>query len=194
VYCEITLGISLDLDLGDRVYPLVMARDGLLIGEVAKQTGASRKALRLYEQAGILPPARRTEAGYRVYGADDLDLLAFVRQAQSLGFSLEEIKEIVSIKRAGRVPCPRVRELVGRKADELDQRLKDLTEVRDGLRAMLSGWRSTGLGRTICPNIEATYRTPARRRKRDGEREDVAVPDVRSVPRGRDHGRRGADR
>jgi MerR family transcriptional regulator, copper efflux regulator len=89
-----------------RVYRQVMTRDGLLIGEVAKRSGASRKALRLYEQAGILPPAQRTEAGYRVYGAEALDLLAFVRQAQRLGFTLREIKEVVSMKRAGRAPCP----------------------------------------------------------------------------------------
>ena len=53
-----------------------MVGDGLLIGEVAKRSGASRKALRLYERAGILPATRRTEAGYRVFGADVLDLVA----------------------------------------------------------------------------------------------------------------------
>jgi DNA-binding transcriptional MerR regulator len=92
---QVTWRLSLDLAPRARVYPLVMAREGLLIGEVAKRSGASRKALRLYEQAGILPPAPRTEAGYRVYGAEALDLLAFVRQAQRLGFTLEEIKETV---------------------------------------------------------------------------------------------------
>ena len=132
-----------------------MSRDGLLIGEVARRSGASRKALRLYEKAGILQAPRRTGAGYRVYGPDALDLLAFVRQAQRLGFTLDEIKDIVAIRRAGRAPCPHVRELVRRKADDLDQRLKDLNEVRDGLRALLNGWRSTGLGRaTVCPHIE----------------------------------------
>jgi DNA-binding transcriptional MerR regulator len=177
-----------------------MARDGLLIGEIAKQSGASRKALRLYEQAGILPPARRTQAGYRVYGADALHLLVFVRQAQRLGFTLPEIKEVVAIKRAGRAPCPHVRDLVRRKAEDLDQRLRDLTEVRDGLRAMLNGWDSMGDGRAaICAHIEGAGRTntntpPPRRRNRDGEHEDVAVPDVRPVPRGRGRGRRGADR
>ena len=137
-----------------------MRTDGLLIGEMAKRSGATRKALRLYEKAGILPAARRTEAGYRVYDADALDLLAFVRQAQRLGFTLEEIGEIVAIKRAGRAPCPDVRELVRRKADDLDQRLRDLREVRDGFRTMLNGWRSTGLGRAaVCPHIERTSRT-----------------------------------
>src|SRR6266508_1623196 len=124
-----------------------MGRDGLMIGEVEKESGASRKALRLYEAAGILPAHRRTAAGYRVYGADTLALLSFVRQAQRLGFSLDEIKEIVAIKRAGRAPCHHVRDLVRRKTDELDRRLTDLMEMRNGLRALVKGWRSSGQGR-----------------------------------------------
>ena len=67
-----------------------MNRNGLLIGEVAAQAGVSRKALRLYEAAGILPPARRTTAGYRVHGSDAVTLLAFVSQAWRLGFRLDE--------------------------------------------------------------------------------------------------------
>jgi DNA-binding transcriptional MerR regulator len=176
-----------------------MQRDGLLIGQVAKRTGLSRKALRLYEEAGILPAAGRTEAGYRVYSTAVLDLLAFVRQAQRLGFTLPEIKEVVSIKRAGRAPCPHVRDLVRRKADDLDQRLRDLTEVRDSLRALLDGWRTTGLrNAVVCAHIEKIGRTtndnPPRRRRRDGEREDVTLPDVRTLPGDRDRGRRSPSR
>ena len=132
-----------------------MSRDGLLIGEVAKRSGASRKALRLYEAAGILPAARRTSSGYRVFDNEALDLLAFVRQAQRLGFTLDQIKEIVAIKRAGRAPCPHVRDLVKRKAEELEQRLADLMEIRDGLRALLQSWRSLRRNRAaVCPHIE----------------------------------------
>jgi DNA-binding transcriptional MerR regulator len=134
-----------------------MGRDGLLIGEVATRSGASRKALRLYEHAGILPQSRRTPSGYRVYDSQALGLIAFVRKAQRLGFTLDEIKEIVAIKRAGRVPCSHVRDLVRRKTDELDQHLKDLMEVREGLRALLNGWRSARQGQAIvCPHIEHT--------------------------------------
>ncbi len=143
-----------------------MGRNGLLIGEVARQSGASRKALRLYEASGILPAPRRTASGYRVYERDTLDLVAFVRQAQRLGFTLDEIKEITAIKRAGRLPCPHVRDLVLRKAKELDQRLSDLTEVRKGLRGLLSGWRAAPRGRAaVCPHIEL-----ARRPKKGGDR------------------------
>jgi MerR family copper efflux transcriptional regulator len=121
-----------------------MARDGLLIGDVAKQSGASRKAVRLYAEAGILPAPRRTEAGYRVYGADALDVLAFVRQAQRLGFSLDEIREIVAIQRSGLLPCPHVHGLVLRKRADLDRRLADLS----GMRKRLDGC-SEDVGRGV---------------------------------------------
>jgi len=106
-----------------------MSRDGLLIGEIAARGRVSRKALRLYESAGILPASVRTVSGYRVFAADTLALLAFIRQAQGLGFTLDEIKEIVSIRRSGRPPCPHVRDLVRRKAQELDRRLADLVAI-----------------------------------------------------------------
>src|SRR5437773_345444 len=150
-----------------------MAHEGLLIGEVAKRSGASRKALRLYEAAGILPAPRRTQSGYRVYSSEALDLLAFVRQAQRLGFTLDEIKEIVAIKRAGRAPCLHVRELVQRKVEELTQRLSDLAIVRHGLRALLNGWRRAGrAGGFLCPHLEHASR-PKRGRTRTGRPQDV---------------------
>ena len=171
-----------------------MGHDGLLIGEVAKRSGASRKALRLYEAAGILPEPRRTPSGYRVYSSEALDLLAFVRQAQRLGFTLDEIKEIVAIKRAGRAPCLHVRELVEGKAEELTQRLLDLTTVRNGLRALLNGWRGTGkAGGVVCPHIEHASRSKKGRR-RNGRPEDVALPIVHPLPGSRRGGRRGAHR
>jgi MerR family transcriptional regulator, copper efflux regulator len=154
VYCGITCGLSLDLALRDRVYPLVMAREGLLIGEVAKRSGASRKALRLYEQAGILPATPRTEAGFRVFGADVLHLVAFVRQAQRLGFTLKEIQEIVSIQRSGGRPCPHVHGRVLRKRADLDRRLADLADVRKRLDAVLRGWQSRCGTAAACLHIE----------------------------------------
>src|SRR2546425_12095033 len=96
-----------------------MGTNSLLIGEVSRRSGASRKALRLYEAAGILPEPSRTLSGYRVYDNGALELLSFVRQAQRLGFTLHEIKEIGTIRTAGRAPCPALYDLVARKADEM---------------------------------------------------------------------------
>ena len=167
-----------------------MAVDGLLIGEVAKRSGASRKAPRLYEAAGILPAARRTAAGYRIYGADTLGVLSFVRQAQRLGFTLGEIKEIVAIRESGRPPCGHIRDLVCRKVAELDQQFSALKAVQDSLQALLKGWRARPrAGDAVCPNIERI-----KKEDQHGTAKGVTVPGMHLVSRGRDRRRRDSDR
>ncbi len=141
-----------------------MGRNGLLIGEVVARSGVSRKALRLYEEVGILPAPRRTAAGYRVYGQETLALLVFLTQARRLGFRLDEIKEIVQIKRSGRVPCPPVLDLVRQKLGDLDRAVADLTEVRRGLQELLRSWRSARRGEAaVCPHIERLKLVKGRR-------------------------------
>jgi DNA-binding transcriptional MerR regulator len=112
--------------------------------------------LRLYERAGILPASRRTEAGYRVYEPKSLAIVAFVTQARRLGFHLDEIKEVVLIRRSGRCPCPHVLDLVRQKVEALDRTLVDLTELRRGLQELLrSSSRSARRGEAaVCHHIE----------------------------------------
>jgi DNA-binding transcriptional MerR regulator len=156
-----------------------VGQNGLLIGQVAARSGVSRKALRLYEADGIVPAPRRSTSGYRVYDGDVLVLLAFVKRAQRLAFRLDEIKEIVAIRRSGRVPCPHVRDLVRRKLADMERALADLAEVRGGLRALLSRWRSLGRGRAVvCPHIEHSGRIQKGGR-RHGAQKALALPRVR---------------
>lgn len=141
-----------------------MARSGLLIGEVAAKSGVSRKALRLYERAGILPPARRTAAGYRVYTNDTLALLVFVTQARRLGFRLDEIKQIAALKRSGQTPCAHVLRLVNAKLESIERALSDLAEVRGQLRGLLRSWRSRRHHTAaVCPCIEGLSIVKGRR-------------------------------
>lgn len=126
-----------------------MGRPGLRIGEVAARAGLSRKAIRLYEAKGILPRPVRTESGYRIYGDDALALLGFVNRARRLGLSLGEIREIVELRRTGRVPCAHVRAL-------LRQKMADVERVLGDLRAVLGSWRARrNRGAAVCPHIEA---------------------------------------
>src|SRR5262245_35546481 len=121
---------------------------GLRVGQLSAKTGIGRKALRLYEARGILPAPRRTQAGYRLYPPDTLDLLVFVGRARRLGLTLSEIADIVALRRAGSPPCVHVRSLLERKAADLEGVLREL-------RRTLSTWRvEDGLTAVICPHIE----------------------------------------
>lgn len=116
----------------------------LKIGEVAKQTGIGIETLRFYERSGLLDEPVRTEAGYRLYGADALTTLEFIKRAQVLGFTLTEIKRIISESRAGESPCDEVREIVRQRLVELDERLRQMQLYRDAVAKTLRQWDKTG--------------------------------------------------
>ncbi len=137
----------------------------LRIGELASRTGVTARTIRFYEAAGVLPPPARGANGYRLYGPDAVDILRFVRQAQGLGLSLGEIREIVAIRQGGRPPCGHVYRLLQVKAAELDRKLRDLKALRQRIRQSLAAWGRRPTGRAaVCPHIEAGV--AANRRKR----------------------------
>jgi DNA-binding transcriptional MerR regulator len=132
-------------------------RHMLKIGEVSKHSGIGIEALRFYEKSGLLDQPERTDSGYRMYDATVLERLAFIKQAQVLGFSLDEIKRIIDEKRAGQSPCAEVRELVRLRLHELDERMREMQRYRQELAAALAEWDSTGEAQGhICGLIEGT--------------------------------------
>jgi MerR family transcriptional regulator, copper efflux regulator len=105
------------------------------IGQLAAQTGYSVRTIRFYEQSGLLPAPSRTPAGYRSYDQDAVTRLRFVRSAQTLGLSLAEIAEVLRIRDHQGPPCSYVAELLDTHITALDARIKELTALRDELRA-----------------------------------------------------------
>jgi len=174
-----------------------MAHDGLLVGELARKAGTTRKALRLYEAAGLLAPTRRTSSGYRVYSQEALPLLAFILKARRIGFSVAEIKSIVGIRRSGQAPCRHVHELVRRKAADVERTLVELSEVRKTLLGLLRSWPSLQRGpAAVCRHIESFNGSKSTREVgNNGEkRENVTVPGVHRMSGSRDRRRRSANR
>lgn len=102
----------------------------ITVGQVARRSGVTAKAVRLYEARGLLPLAERTEAGYRTYSARDIAVLRFIRQAKSLGLRLAEIKEILDLERGGTQPCATVLQLLDTHVREIDRALADLRALR----------------------------------------------------------------
>lgn len=129
----------------------------LRIGEIARAAGFTVEGVRFYERRGLLEPAARSEAGYRLYGRDALNRLAFIRQAQAIGLTLEEIRHVVALTRAGVPPCEEVRSFVRAKLAEVDRTLAGLKALRRRLTTTLDRWEADphpGRGAHVCPLIE----------------------------------------
>lgn len=142
---------------GVRVVDEAEGRRMLKIGDVSKRSGIGIEALRFYEKSGLLDKPSRTYSGYRVYGEDVLERLAFIKQAQALGFSLDEIRRIVEDARKGQSPCDEVREIVRHRMEELDARLRELHRHRKELKATLEEWDKVGRAPGhICGLIESS--------------------------------------
>ncbi|MEK6281690.1 MAG: heavy metal-responsive transcriptional regulator [Acidobacteriota bacterium] len=109
----------------------------LRIGEVAKRSGVSIDSLRYYEKLRLLPGSQRSAGGFRLFTHEHIERVRFIKQAQELGFSLEEIKGLLAT--GGADECRKVRDLLRLKLSELDERLKAMKGFRRVLAKQLSG-------------------------------------------------------
>lgn len=119
------------------------------IGEVARQVGMATSAIRFYEEAGLLPEPERTASGYREYDQSVMDRLAFIRAGQGVGLTLNELREVLTIRDRGETPCRHVSELIGTHMREVDQRIRDLQRLRQDLAALAV--TASKLDPTDCP-------------------------------------------
>jgi MerR family mercuric resistance operon transcriptional regulator len=109
---------------------------GIQIGEVAKRAGVSVDTVRYYERRKLLPAAPRTTAGYRMFNSDTVDRVIFIKQAQDLGFSLDEIG--ILVPNNGKGECRTVRDLLKAKLNELDDRMEKMASFKLTLERNLS--------------------------------------------------------
>jgi len=96
------------------------------IGEAAKRTGLSIDTIRFYEKQSLLVTPKRTAASYRIYSQQDIDQLQFISRAQNLGFSLQEIHELLLIERGTKPNCSHVRDLITSKIGQVRDKLAEL--------------------------------------------------------------------
>lgn len=107
------------------------------IGIVAKKIGLSVDAIRFYERNGLLPRPPRTEGGFRRYGENDVDTLAFVRRVQGLGFKLDEIRGLLQLRGNRLQPCAPVRRRLQEKLADVQRKRSDLRKLEYELRLAL---------------------------------------------------------
>ena len=130
------------------------------IGELAKRAHVTVQTVRFYERLKLLPDPQRKDSGYRVYSEPDLKRLLFVRQAKSLGFSLDEIRDILRMRERGHCPCGEVITIAERHLRAVEQQLHNLSKFRDGLSRAVKQWKKSGSqtlsADAICALIERT--------------------------------------
>lgn len=123
------------------------------ISEVAQKVGVTPDTIRYYERLGVLPRPPRTTGGFRAYGDDVLPRVRFVQQAQALGLTLKDVKELVANEgRAGHQRCRRVRDLLKTRLADVDARIKEMQAFRRTLRSHLSECeRALEQDMPVCP-------------------------------------------
>ena len=122
----------------------------LKAGELAAQAGVGVQTLHYYERLGLLPKPARSPANYRLYSPEALRRVQFIKKAQAVGFTLEEIKQIFTFQRPGAVRCRGVAELGEKRLRELDARLEMLQAFRHSLAAALPKWKTQTASRHNC--------------------------------------------
>ena len=125
------------------------------IGQLAQRAGVAIDTVRYYERSGLLPPSGRLASGYRRYGEIELKRLRFIRRAKVLGFTLEDIRELLMLSDEHNVA--EVRTAAQAKVADIERRIAELERVRDGLRTLIAA--CPGHGRAeACPILNALTR------------------------------------
>ncbi len=138
------------------------------IGELAEKGDVTVQTVRFYERQGLLPNPPRKDSGYRNYREGDLRRLLFIRQAQALGFSLPEIRDILRMWERGQCPCGSVLATAERHLQNVERQIRQLSRFRDELRGAIREWKRSEDQRlsadAFCALIENTMSGNSRKR------------------------------
>ncbi|MBR8304762.1 Cu(I)-responsive transcriptional regulator [Burkholderia dolosa] len=119
------------------------------IGDASRASGVSAKMIRYYEQVGLLAPSKRSDAGYRIYGPDEIHILRFIRQARRLGFLVEDIRKLLTLWQDRSRASAEVKSIALEHVAELDERIAELTDMRNTLADLAA--HCQGDARPECP-------------------------------------------
>lgn len=128
-------------------------------GELAKAAGVSKDTVRYYVEKGLLIPSRDPHNGYQVFNPAMLQRLRFIKDAQGLGFKLEEVQQIFADAERDESPCPRVRAIMEQRLAETREHIRELTQLCQQMESAMAAWRQlpdqTPTGHSICQLIES---------------------------------------
>lgn len=122
------------------------------IGQAAKASGVSAKMIRYYEGVGLIRPTDRTESNYRSFGEREINELRFIRRARNLGFSVEEITQLLALWRDRDRPSREVKAIASRRLQDLEARITEMQSMADTVRHLAAC--CAGDERPDCPILE----------------------------------------
>ena len=117
---------------------------GLKIGQVAEQANVNVETIRYYERLGLITQPPRAESGYRQFSLETVERIKFIKRAQELGFTLAEIKEMLSISDGNDHDCRDIKHFALRKIDEIEQKVQDLNNIKSALHVLTDKCPSQG--------------------------------------------------
>jgi MerR family transcriptional regulator, copper efflux regulator len=127
----------------------------ITIGQLARKVGLRPSAIRYYETQGILRSPTRSASGYRLYESDAIELLGFVRRSKELGFSLDEVRQLIETSKK-HPPCALSRKLIEKHLAAVEREIHHLSSVRDRLKRLMHQPAPGGDAKGVCPLIEGT--------------------------------------
>jgi len=134
-----------------------MSPDEMTRGVIAQRAGIGPETIRYYERIGLLEEPRRNRAGHRIYEPADLTRLVFIRRAQDLGFSLEDIRELLSLRFKEVAECSHVERRATRRLVDVRKRIRDLEDMEQRLREIIASCRQNPF-KANCPIFEVLER------------------------------------
>ena len=134
------------------------------IGELASATATKVETVRYYEKIGLLPPPGRTSANYRAYGIEHLARLSFIRRARDLGFSLDDVRELLTLADDRDKSCAAVDLIASGHLTEVERKIADLELMRDELHRVIGSCRKNTVDEckiieTLAPKASTSPRT-----------------------------------
>jgi len=129
---------------------MVRSQDSYTISRLAAAAGVNIETIRYYQRIGLIVEPRKPLTGYRIYPHKTLEQITFIKRAQQLGFSLQEIAELLAL---GTGQCRDVRKRAEQKRDKISRQIKDLQALKKTLDRLITACDTTG-GRQACPIVE----------------------------------------
>jgi MerR family copper efflux transcriptional regulator len=128
--------------------------NGLTIGRLAKQVGLGIETVRFYERQGLIEPPPRTDSNYRIYPEEEVTRLKFIKRAKNLGFTLNEIKELLFIRHDPHATKADIKKRTLDKIEDVKKKISDLTRIQKALEHLASSCEGHG-SLDDCPILDA---------------------------------------